>query len=92
MQPVIDVRGAQRRAQLQTRERREQDRRIDAAAERDDDARAVRAGGGPRSSAARTRATSGSACEPSTTSESSQDTRGPRLRKATPAYICRNTP
>ena len=42
MQPVIDVRGAQRRAQLQTRERREQDRRIDAAAERDDDARAVR--------------------------------------------------
>jgi hypothetical protein len=41
MQPVIDVRGAKRRAELQTRESREQDRRVDAAAERDDYARAV---------------------------------------------------
>ena len=41
MQPVIDVRRAQRRAKLETRKRREQDRRIDAAAERDDYARAV---------------------------------------------------
>ena len=79
MQPVIDVRAASRTV--------ESTPPLNATT-----TRAPSAGGGPRSSAARTRATSGSACEPSTTSESSQDTRGPRLRKATPAYICRNTP
>src|SRR6185369_3025420 len=41
MQAVIDVRRAQRRTELQTRERREQHRRVDAAAERDDYARTV---------------------------------------------------
>ena len=41
MQPVIDVRSAQRRAELETRKRRKQDGRIDAAAVRDDYARAV---------------------------------------------------
>ena len=36
MEAVIDVRGAQRRAKLEARERRQQHRRVDAAAERDE--------------------------------------------------------